>query len=167
MLKILPPHAAVVLVAAYMSFGCATHAADNQRLLRHLDHSRRVSLENQQQIAELQGRLAEVEQRQPAPLEGPSTTDLRTLIARLDLLIAQNQSLVQNVTATSAERSESTKVPCGADSDPRQQLRYWAERLRSRPSGTHGGLSLEESRALSVLLREERDLDLINPWQNR
>jgi hypothetical protein len=167
MLKLVSQQALTVLVAAYLSVGCATHAADNQRLLRRIDQSRRAALENRQQIAQLQARLAEVEQRQPPPPEAPGSADLKPLLARLDLMIAQNQSLLQNANAASAESPDLAKPPCGPDADAKQQLRYWAERLRANPPRSHGGLSLEESRALNVLLREERDLDLMNPWQSR
>jgi hypothetical protein len=90
---------------------------------------------------------------------------------KLDLLIAQNQLLLaqrSELASVQSEPSESAKSPDGAcnadvDADPREQLRFWAERVREDTTRWRGGLSTAQSEALHELLRP-RSLDPSNPW---
>lgn len=49
----------------------------------------------------------------------------------------------------------------------RERLEQLVEDLREYAFDPHSGLSLERRQALRVLLRRERQLDLMNPWGDR
>jgi hypothetical protein len=128
----------------------------------------------QRRIAQLEERLREVEaERRGAAQAGQAQTSAELaaatarneeLVARNRALATENQALVQGQAferAPLASRCE--PVPDG--SDPKAQLRYWAERLRDGENGFRGGLSPEQNAALNVLLRRERALDPKNPWR--
>jgi hypothetical protein len=127
----------------------------------------------QRRIAQLEQRLLEAERRGAArsgPVQAQGPGELQALIARNEELLArnralstENQALAQGQAferAPSASRCE----PAPDGSDPKAQLRYWAERLRDGDNGFRGGLSPEQNAALNVLLRRERSLDPRNPW---
>ena len=49
--------------------------------------------------------------------------------------------------------------------DPKTQLLFWADRLRSSEHGLRGGLSAAQATALGVLLRPKRPIDRNIPWE--
>jgi hypothetical protein len=169
---------AVVGFFASSLLGCASHAAENRRLLDQLSQARAAAADNRAHLAELEQRLVGIERQSELEAERARARELVPLVEKLDLLISQNRELLlQNAaslppSALSAEVTDpEASVPegqtCELNSDPKEQLRYWAEQLRGDPSRWRGGLSPAENQALNVLLRRERLLDPRNPWHLR
>jgi hypothetical protein len=121
----------------------------------------------QRRIAQLEQRLKELEAAATANASGELqavTAQNRDLAARNRVLAAENQALAQNhLFESPAIAAECAPPPSGAD--PRAQIRYWAQQLRDSGSGFHGRLTTEQSAAVQVLLRPERELDPQNPWR--
>jgi hypothetical protein len=108
----------------------------------------------------------------PAPLAAPLAEELAerdALVARNQELVAHNQALaLQNQALAQSQAAAARGEACApppAGVDPKEQLRYWGERLRSGDYGFRGGLSPEQMAALNVLMRRERPLDPRNPWR--
>jgi hypothetical protein len=169
---------AVVGFAGFAFLGCASQAAENRRLLDELSQARAAAVDNRAHLAELEQRLLGIEQQRELEAERARARELIPLVEKLDLLISQNRELLmQNAASLPAEpapteesdgeESAAAEQTCELSSDPKQQLRYWAERLRGDPSRWRGGLSAAENQAVNVLLRRERLLDPRNPWHVR
>jgi hypothetical protein len=164
----------VVGLCAVGAISCATYSAENQRLLVSLEQSRQAALEQQLRLVQLEQRFAQLE---GAPL-GQSARrlsgELTPALEKLDELILQNQQLLMQMAARgssqgpalegSADDGFTLPVSCADGSDPRDQLRYWAARVRADHTSFRGGLSPEQNYALNLLLRRERLLDPQNPW---
>jgi hypothetical protein len=133
--------------------------------------------EAQRRIAQLEQRLKELEaERRGATPDGAergkasreleaAVAHNRELAARNRALAAENQALAQShlfETPASATACE----PPPSDTDPRAQIRYWAERLRDGDTAIQGRLTSDQSAAVQVLLRRERALDPHNPWRD-
>lgn len=160
--------------------GCASQAAENRRLLDELSQARAAAADNRTQLAEVEQRLLGIERQRELEAERARARELLPLMERLDLLISQNRELllqgaVPLPPAPAPPPKEENEVresvaeerTCELSSDPKEQLRYWAEQLRGDPSRWRGGLSPAEHQALNVLLRRERLLDPRNPWHVR
>jgi hypothetical protein len=90
----------------------------------------------------------------------------RELEARNRALAAQNQALAHGHAFEPPARASACAPPPGA-ADPREQLRYWARRLRDGDSGgLRARLTPDQKAAIQVLLRPERELDPRNPWRD-
>ncbi len=159
-----------IVVLASTSFGCALSAGENRRLAEDLQRAQLRTLEGQLRLAELERRLLEMEQA--ARADAAKAPERAELEDKVDLLIAQNQLLLaQRPELASVQQSppaQSASAAGGACSvdvqaDPREQLRFWAERVREDTTRWRGGLSTAQSEALNVLLRP-RSLDPSNPW---
>jgi hypothetical protein len=131
--------------------------------------------EAQRRIVQLEQRLKELEAERRAATNGAERGEAsreleavvaqnRELTARNRALAVENQALAQShlfeppATATACE-------PPPSGSDPRAQIRYWAEQLRDGGPAFRGRLTSEQSAAVQVLLRRERELDPRNPWR--
>lgn len=158
--------------------GCASHAAENRRLLDELSQARAAAVDNRTHLAELEQRLFGIEQQRELEAERARARELMPLLDKLDVLISQNRELLlQNAASLlpaplpaeviEGEVSAAETQTCDLSSDPKEQLRYWAEQLRGDPSRWRGGLSPAENQAVNVLLRRERLLDPRNPWHVR
>jgi hypothetical protein len=151
--------------------GCATYSAENQRLLVSLEQSRQAALEQQLRLVQLEQRLAQLE---GAPRARRFQSELTPALEKLDELILQNQQLLMQMAGRGASEASALEgsaddgfalpVSCADGSDARDQLRYWAARLRADHKLFRGGLSPEQNHALNLLLRRERLLDPQNPW---
>jgi hypothetical protein len=153
--------------------GCATYAAENQRLIVSLEQSRHAALEQQLRLVQLEQRFAELE---GAPRQSARriSNELTPALEKLDQLILQNEQLLMQMAgrgsheapALEAASEDAFALPllCADGPDPRDQLRYWAARLRADHTLFRGGLSPEQNQALNLLLRRERLLDPQNPW---
>lgn len=136
------------------------------------------------QIARLEARLAQLESQQANRQRAERSSADRRMMDKLDQLIALDQELLDRNAAQAApaatSSTQSTQVapsgyfdPSGTPA-PSQSTLSFRERLQAlvaeygegRVPG-HGGLSLEQDRALRVLLRPERLLDARNPWTDR
>jgi hypothetical protein len=131
--------------------------------------------EAQRRIAQLEQRLKELEAERRATAHGSARAQAsgelqaalaqnRELTARNRTLAAENHALAQShlfETPASATACE----PPPSDADPREQIRYWAERLRDGDTASHGRLTTKQTAAVHVLLRPERELDPSNPWR--
>ncbi len=164
-------------VAASNIVGCATYAAENRRLLDDLSRSRDAAVENQVRLVEVEQRLRQIELEGQLAAERTRASGLAAVAEKLDVLIVQNQRLLLHASAPpppveaavpEAPALESVAVAdaCVDESDPKERLRYWAERLRNDPSLWRGGLTPAQNQALHLLLRRERSLDPLNPWHD-
>ena len=79
-------------------------------------------------------------------------------------LALENQELARKA-AQAAQAPDACGLSDG--SDPKEQLRYWAQRLRDDERGFRGRLSSEWNAALNVVLRRDRPLDPRNPWREQ
>lgn len=165
-------------LAGFALLGCASQSAENRRLLDELSQARVAAVENRAHLAEIEQRLRGIEQQREREAERARARELLPLVERLDLLISQNRELLlQNAESSPAPPPPAEEASgigsageaqsCELSSDPKEQLRFWAERLRGDPSRWRGGLSPAENQALNVILRRERLLDPRNPWHVR
>jgi hypothetical protein len=132
-------------------------------------------------VTELEARLVVIE-RDLATSKRAQTTHDAPVLAKLDRLIRVNEKLLQRTpepapaaTATasvplqstlSSTEALATEVSCGEGLPPAEQIERLVRRLHGgHGSSWRGGLSLEQSQALRVLLRRERELDADSPWQ--
>jgi hypothetical protein len=123
----------------------------------------------QRRVAQLEQRLKELEAAAPAgghtsPELGAVIAQNRDLAARNRVLAAENQALAQHHLFESPAIAAECEPPPSA-ADPRAQIRYWAQQLRDSGTGFRGRLTTEQSAAVRVLLRPERELDPQNPWR--
>jgi hypothetical protein len=96
----------------------------------------------------------------------------------LNALLAVNQRLLEEVEAAReravvAEAQKASDPEVGTEPAPtdlpslvsrEERLRRIVHELHGKAGRFRGGLSLEQSEALRVLLKNERDLDTANPW---
>ena len=132
--------------------------------------------EAQRRIAQLEQRLKQLEAERrgatpDAAAQGKASPELeamivhnRQLTARNRALAAENQNLAEGRLFETPAAATACEPPPN-DADPRTQIRYWAERLRDGDTAFHGRLTTEQSAAVQVLLRRERELDPRNPWR--
>ena len=170
----------VALLAALTgACGCAAQLAGQNQLAYELAQARDDAAAQRSQVTALEARLAVLE-RDAASKRARSVQDAPVL-AKLDHLISVNEKLVERVSAPSHEtpvNQSSAPVtsssPAQASDDnacadgltPEEQLERLVRRMHGHAgSGFRGGLSLEQSQALRVLLRRERELDERSPWQ--
>jgi hypothetical protein len=147
------------------AFACATHAADNRRLVDELGRAERSASDHQRRIAELEWRLRELEGQRDAESRRGAARQLGAVLDRLDALLEQNRQLMEASVAATDEGSKSCTADGPSDgADAKVHLRFWAERLRSSSNGFRGGLTPEQNSALNLLLKRERLLDPRNPW---
>lgn len=121
----------------------------------------------QRRVAELERRVKELEAERNGA-SGQSTRELAAANARSEALEARNRTLaVQNQELAQSRALDTSSVRCDAPdgADPKEQLRYWAQRTRDREGGFRGRLSSDWNGAINVLLRRERPLDPRNPWR--
>jgi hypothetical protein len=126
----------------------------------------------ERRIAQLEQQLKALEaERSAAAATGSTPRELeavlsqnRDLAARNRTLAAENQALAQSHLFESPSAAAACEPPPSA-ADPRAQIRYWAQQLRDSGTGFRGRLTVEQSAAVQVLLRPERELDPRNPWR--
>ncbi len=168
--------------------GCAMQHDDTLRLNEELARARGESAWQQTRAAELESRIARLEQRTGEANGARSAEELK-LLSRLDHLLEMNERLIAeraaapapgasatpppNVSAALSALSQKTSAPAPvASSDAsealtqsqEQQLRALVESMRGHPGSPHGGLTREQEAALRILMRPERKLDTENPW---
>lgn len=122
----------------------------------------------QRRIVELERRVKELEAARRSA--AGSSQELATAQARTEALLAQNRALaIENQELAQRQSSGvQSSTACGPDeSNPKEQLRYWARRLRDGDTGFRGRMSSEWNAALNVVLRRDRPLDPHNPWREQ
>jgi hypothetical protein len=165
---------------AFASSGCAAQLAEQNRLERELTEARDDAASQRARVNELEQRLAVIE-RDVAANKRTQTARDTPVLAKLDRLIRVNEQLLQRVPAPAPVVNASTPVEsplistqpatnsdpsCGEGLSPAEQIERLVRRLHGGSgSSWRGGLSLEQSQALRVLLRRERELDARSPWQ--
>jgi len=173
-----------IALSIAMTTGCAAQHDDALRLSEELGRARADAAWQQAHAAELESRVARLEQSTRAGVSA-SSNELQELQRRLDRLMAMNESLlaariaavapsptpaanappVASPKAAPGNPPAATLAPTGAVApSEEQQLRALVERMRGRPGRPHGGLTREQEEALRVLTRPERTLDTENPW---
>ncbi len=174
-----------LLPVLLLGCGCTLHTQDNRGLSEELHSARAEAQVERERVLALELRLAQLEQqasrleeRTEKPAPAPRARDTR-LLDRLDALIALNQSLVQELRPRSTPRAASesatptpvlTATERGSECVPgltkEERIRLLVRELRGeRSPWLEDGLSYEESQALRLLIRRERELDPHNPWQ--
>ncbi|HEV8548891.1 MAG TPA: hypothetical protein VGQ57_07685 [Polyangiaceae bacterium] len=132
-------------------------------------------------LVELEVRLLEMERRLAGPTPACEVTPDAQAAGvenprerpKTEPLRSQGDFLAEARVPTPGRGPQAAKVAVGATPLPatpgseRQRLEQLLEGLREYASDPQSGLSLERREALRVLLRRERQLDLMNPWGDR
>lgn len=162
------------------SSGCAAQLVGQNQVASELAHARDEAAAQRARVSELEARLALLEKEVAAGKRTQAARDAPVL-AKLDRLIRVNEQLLQRTPALAPVANASPPVEpvlsstelavdpgdsCGAGLSPAEQIERLVRRLHGGQSSSwRGGLSVEQSQALRVLLRRERQLDVSNPWQ--
>jgi hypothetical protein len=163
------------------SSGCAAQLAERNQLAAELVQARDEAAAERARVTELETRLLVIEKDLATSKRAQANHDAPVL-AKLDRLIRVNEKLLQRtpepapaVIATasvplqstmSSSESPATDDSCAEGLAPAEQIERLVRRLHGGHSASwRGGLSLEQSQALRVLLRRERELDANSPWQ--
>jgi hypothetical protein len=170
-----------VLIALANSGGCAAQMAGQNQLAYELAQARDDAAAQRTQVTALEARLAVLE-RDTMSKRARSAQDAPVL-AKLDHLISVNEKLVERISASAHEAPANQSIEpapparstpadgsddnaCADGLTPEEQLERLVRRMHGHAgAGFRGGLSLEQSQALRVLLRRERELDERSPWQ--
>jgi hypothetical protein len=126
-------------------------------------------------LIELEARLLEMEQRLASQTRrcqaAPDAQPLDVAPAReqpsADPLRSQGDFLTEAHAAAPAAPAPAVKVAVAASPEPatqRARVEQALQGLREYGLDRQSGLSSERREALRVLLRQERQLDLMNPW---
>jgi flagellar biosynthesis GTPase FlhF len=166
------------ILGAWFISGCAARQTSDPFLVAALYEARQHNEAEQKRVAALEARLAELEREAAVRAERDrnsvrNTSDQR-LVQKLDQLLATNQRLLREARAA-RERAEATQRQADDQEKPaptdlpaaqsqEQRLREIVYEMHGEPGRWRGGLSLEQSKALRVLLKSERSLDSDNPW---
>lgn len=154
--------------------GLVARAAEPQRwanaiatdVAPHANAHAATALAAQRRIAELERRVKQLEAEHSAAVDS-SARELATERARAkELAASHNQALaLENQQLARSEAAQRSSCELPDESDPKAQLRYWAQRMRDSDRGFRGRLSSDWNAALNVLLRHDRPLDPRNPWR--
>ncbi len=152
--------------------GLVARAAEPERWAQAIapgSSSRTASeISAQRRIAELEQKVKELEAARGSASSAEQATELAAAIARTEQLEARNRALSlekQGLTQSLFETPAHGGCEQPDQADAREQLRYWAQRLRDGESNVRR-LSSEWNSALQVILRRERQLDP-NPWREQ
>jgi hypothetical protein len=158
-------------------------AQPNRGLEHELRTARAEAAFEQRRVHDLEARLARLEQRAELPpvSPAPSAAAGEAMVTRqLDALITLNQELLReaqtnrqstvvalpNVAPAEAATPSTLAPECDTGLTAEQKILQLVLELKGERSPWRvDGLSYEESQALRVLLRSERQLDRDNPWQ--
>lgn len=151
--------------------GLVARAAEPERWVGTIaaDVSKAADDAAQRRIVELERRVKELEAERHAGA-GSSAKALAAVQARTEALEAHNRALsIENQELAHRAAVEAQSSTCGAPegTDAKEQLRYWAQRLRDDERGFRGRMSSEWNAALNVVLRRDRPLDPRNPWRDQ
>lgn len=138
--------------------------------------ARTEAMREHAQLIKIEARLIELEQRL-ASRECEPTADPRSVAAAIsrhqpsaEPLRSEGDFLAEAHAVAPAARPPASSVAVGASPQPvavasdRERLAQLLDALREYGFDPQSGLSLERREALRVLLRRERELDLMNPW---
>jgi hypothetical protein len=169
---------------AFGASGCAAQLAERNQLANELDQARGETAAEHARVTELEARMVVIE-RELANSKRAQVTRDTPVLAKLDQLIRVNEKALQRAqpeppkavtapdpaalqsTMSSGWESPPAEDRCGDELDPAEQIERLVRRLHgARGSSWRGGLSLEQSQALRVLLRRDRELDRNSPWQD-
>ncbi len=135
------------------------------------EHARLLELETQ--IVELNRRLAS-QTRACAATPDPLLVDVaRALPPKVEPFRSEGDFLAEARVVAPTARPPARALALGVTTqaaDPaaeRERLQQQLEVLREYTWARQGGLSLERREALRVLLRHDRQLDLMDPWSDR
>lgn len=128
--------------------------------------SRRIA-QLEQRLKELESERHRVTAKAPANREGSSELEAvlaqnRELVERNRALAAENQALAEGHLFEAPAAARACEPSSAAD--PRTHIRFWAQQLRDSDTGSRRRLTPDQSAAIQVLLRPERELDSHNPW---
>lgn len=172
--------AAAPWVLLVSSTGCAAQLAEQNQLAMELLRAKDEAAAQRAHVAELEARLVLIEKEQVSSKRAQATRD-GPVLAKLDHLIRVNERVLSHTPETPASSPAPTSAPreplmssasplpaddsCGEGLSPEEQLERLVRRIHGHASGWRGGLSLEQSQALRILQRRERELDARSPWQ--
>lgn len=158
--------------------GCAAQMAGQSQLAFELSQARDEAAAQRAHVTELEARLSLLER--DATSKRTRASQDAPVLEKLDHLIRVNERLLERASATAPKAAENlSSAPtlsgaleapeqdvCADGLSPEEQLERLVRRMHGHGgAGFRGGLSLEQSQALRLLLRRERELDANSPWQ--
>jgi len=167
------PHSTLlfVLLAGGLS-GCGASAsrAEVSAAEAQAQSARADATRDRERLIEIEARLVEMERHWARERGCAATPDAEAGdVARAhdlpsqDPLRSEGDFLAEARVAAPKPAGGATTQPATAASE-RERLEQLLEGLREYASDPRNGLSLERREALRVLLRRDRQLDLMNPW---
>jgi hypothetical protein len=159
----------VLLVSGLPGCGASAARADAGAAPLRAQAAQAEATREHARLVELELRLIEMERRlanQARPCEGAPDP------ARAGTESSRPQPKPKPLRSQGDFQAEARIPPKVADAQPappteRKRLEELIEGLREYGFDPQSGLSLERREALRVLLRRERQLDLMNPWDER
>jgi hypothetical protein len=167
---------------ASLLLGACLPSTGDRGLQQELAAAQREASLERERVHALEARLTRLEARSEdqTRVQNAALPSEPGLEQRLDVLIALNQQLLHETRAsqqpaavvpTAVARSEAPRTStvgpeCNTGLTTEQKVLELVLQLRGERSPWRvDGLSYEESQALRLLLRAERELDEKNPWQ--
>lgn len=158
--------------------GCAAAASRGEMTSADSQALRAEQAREHARLLEVEARLVDAERRLAKQAHGSETapelwSDVTSAASRgkAEPLRSEGDFLAEARVAAPAGAASPACAPSQtAAPDPRterERLQQLLESLRAYATDPHSGLSLERREALRVLLRRERQLDLMNPWGDR
>lgn len=169
----------VLLISSLTGCGTAASRADLTFAELEARQLRADQAREHGRVMELEARLSEAERRLASQARADETSpdawssDVTSAGGRrkAEPLRSQGDFLAEARVAAPAGGAPgacgAVKGTPAAPQTERERLQQLLEGLRDYAADPRSGLSLERREALRVLLRRERQLDLINPWGER
>lgn len=171
----------VLLVGGLTGCGAGASRAQVSAAEQQARAAQADAMRERAQLIEIEARLIEMERRlarQPRDCEAPSdseSTDVPGARGQpsTEPLRSNGDFLAEARVVPPSARAPAAKTAGGAPSEPanpaseRQRLEQLLDGLRDYALDPRSGLSHERREALRVLLRRDRQLDLMNPWNNQ
>ena len=171
----------VLLICGLPGCGAGASRGDVAAAELQAQSERAEAMREHARLIELEARLSEMERRLASRARACDATDVPRAFGvqsshdrpKVEPLRSEGDFLTEaRVVAPPAGPSDAraavldTSPPPTPASD-RERLEQLVEDLREYAFDPQSGLSLERRQALRVLLRRERQLDLMNPWGDR
>lgn len=179
-----------LLATALLLPACLVRQAPDPLIAAELHAAREENAAERVRVARLEARIQELEVEANAREERDHSDgqrlerareahDNRRILQRLDELLIVNQRLLEEaeiarrraeaaerVHASLGERDGASDTDLPSVASHEERLRQIVYEMHGKPGRWRGGLSLEQSEALRILLKAERNLDADNPWSD-
>ncbi len=175
----------VLLLGGPPACGAAASRADVAAAELQAESARAEATREHAQLIEIEARLIEMEQRLASrtrtceatyesssagvtsPHDEPKRDEPKPEPPRSEGDFLAEARVKAPAAAAPPARIATSATPGAAPESERERLEQLLQGLRDYADDRQSGLSLERREALRVLLRRERQLDLMNPWAER